>query len=157
MGSLSLTSLSASLFSFLGVLEDKCVKASVTMVLLNLLFSISIQEFVPSKIHFLSCFFNFPLLLVSSHHIQVSLNLKNNRQNSHHSTFLLQLSLQFVFFISGLLERSPFSFATSLLSIQSFIRYDLASASSNPQKLLVLRSSMTSSLFNPGNSLFFPS
>lgn len=49
--------------SFLGVFM-----ASLTTVLLNLLFPISIREFFLSVIYLFSCFFSFSLFLVSSHH-----------------------------------------------------------------------------------------
>lgn len=124
---------------------------------LDLLFLISTQEFVLSMIHLFSWFFNFSLLLIT---MESSSSLfkpkKNNKQNSHYTACLLQLSLSIFFFLlSRLLESSSFSFAISLLFIQSFIKYDLASAPTNPQKLLILKSSMTSSMLKPEDSWFF--
>lgn len=43
----------------------------------------------------------------------------------------------FFLFLSSLLESSPFSFAISLLFILSSVKYDLASAPTNPQKPLI--------------------
>lgn len=65
---------------------------------LDLLFLISTQEFVLSMIHLFSWFFNFSLLLIT---MESSSSLfkpkKNNKQNSHYTACLLQLSLSIFF------------------------------------------------------------
>lgn len=141
--------------SFLGVF-----KARLSMVLLNLLFPISIREFFLSKIYLSPCFFNFSLLLVSSHHDLIMFMFPQTWKITNKTPTILHASssyhsIFFLLFLSRFLESFPFSLATAVLFIQSSIAYDLASAPTDPQKLLILKSPMTSSLLKPADSRFF--
>lgn len=140
--------------SFLPWCLGKGFKASFTIVLL-----IYSSSFPPTNL-FYQWFLCSPDSSTSPssspwNRLQVSSNLKTIINKTPTILHASQLSLYIISLLSRLLESSSFSFAISLLFIQSSIKYDLASPPINPQKLLILKSLMTSSMLKPEDSWFF--